>query len=123
MLGIRAAIGAVLMLAGLNGFAPAASFPTQIPGWRYCSVAATGSATAYFSRVFASDSGIYAVGVANSFNAYVSARHDPELLSGATCPGLFDTAQEAEDDLNDHASRLRRNGRDVVFTRWTYLGD
>ncbi|MNS09082.1 hypothetical protein D3C72_405530 [compost metagenome] len=115
------AVGA--MSAALAGFSPAPKASAQLPGWRYCSSAPAGKPVAYFSRVFASDTSVYHVGVANSFNGHVAARHDPEIVSGAICAGLFDTAQQAEDDLNEQASRWRRNGRDVIFTRWIYRGD
>lgn len=114
-----------LALIGTTAYSPPTTGATaaQIPGWRYCRSAQWESSTVYFSRVFPSDTSIYVVGVQNSFNSYVSGRHDSKAISGALCMGLYDTAQEAQDELNDDAAKTRRDGLSAVFTLWSYHGD
>lgn len=89
--------------------------------WVYC-LSMHGDAV-YFSGIFSVSMHTYGVGIENSFNSYVAARHDPGASSGALCMTGFDSYQEAADDMNDDIAVRRRSGKQVVVTRWSYRGD
>lgn len=112
--------GVSIALTAMLSFAP----PTEAQNteWRYCSSVSRESNTAYFSAVFPSNMGIYHIGVANSFRAYIDSRYSHHRAT-PNCMGLFDSVQEAEDALNTQAGRWQRDGYQVSFTRWVYRGD
>ena len=73
----------------------------------------------YFSQSFAVERGTYAVGLENSFDAFVSARFDADAISGATCMGPYDSASEGADERNEHIGQVRRSGKSAVLTLWS----
>jgi hypothetical protein len=84
----------------------------------YCVVQDGGAKQAFYSGVFAgdySDSQSYQ----QSFLAYVDARYGDTSAGTVSLCFYEDTAQEAMDAGNYKAASDRRNGYNVVWTRWT----
>lgn len=113
-----AALGALLLAT------PAAAPAQGSTAWFYCSLAKSpyGDPT-FYSAIFRADRGIYGRALENSFNSYVSARHDPDAISGAICFGPYDDYQEAADRENDSIANDRRRDIRTVVTRWEYRGN
>lgn len=118
---IAAALLSISGAAPLRETAPPLPVSTQEPDYRYCVLSGQPNGrTVYVSRVFSVSGGTYAVGIENSYNAFVSARFDPRSSSGANCLGPYDSAREAEDERNANIAQRRRDGISVVETRWSY---
>jgi len=116
---------AAVVAGALGTLVLAAPAPAQgDTAWFYCSLAKSpyGNPT-FYSSIFRADRGIYGRALENSFNRYVSARHDPDAISGSICFGPFDDYQDAADQENDSIASDRRGDRGVVLTRWEYRGN
>lgn len=71
----------------------------------------------YFSRVWAMTSDGPTIGIQPDFNSFVNARYSSKGGTSAQCLKFYGRS-EAERRLNDLAAEARRNGNEVVFTRW-----
>lgn len=79
--------------------------------------------TYYFSEVFTLKLGTWDQGAENSFHSFVSGRLAEGTLDTWQCMGPYETAQNAEDEMNDHIGERRYDDDRVVLTRWRYHGD
>jgi hypothetical protein len=121
---MRAILRLVAAVIAGTTIATAAQAEDGRSDWRYCQLAIQPyGKTVYFSEVFVVEDGTYGRGIENAFNSFVTARHDPDAISGAICLGPYESRSDAENALNDGIGRVRRMGNRVVFTQWRYHGD
>lgn len=66
---------------------------------------------------------VIAIATARPTMILVASRFNDRAISGAMCMGLYDSRQQAEDEMNEQAASWRRdNDRRPIFTRWVYRG-
>jgi hypothetical protein len=112
-------LGLVVML--LVAITASAAFAQNGTVYRFCKLAKSPYGNpVYYSAVFEVDYDISANGVENDFNAFVSAQYDPDAISGSICFGPYDSYRDADNYQNELIAKDRRDGDDVVLTRWYY---
>lgn len=116
-----AIIGMLTCLCGALGASAPSMADYGAFAYHYCY--ASEGETYYFSEIFTLETGKWDQGAENSFHSFVTGRLADGPLDHWQCMGPYETATEAEDKMNDHIGERRRDGDDVVLTRWRYHGD
>lgn len=79
--------------------------------------------TYFFSEIFTLERGTWDQGAENSFHSFVSGRLAEGTLDTWQCMGPYETAQSADDAMNDDIGERRYDNDRVVTTDWRYRGD
>jgi len=113
----RLGLVCALVLAALAG--PVSAQTNQ--AYFYCQLAKKPYGDpSFYSSVFRAERGIYPPAMQNAFDGHISARHDPDAMSGTICFGPFESYREAMEDKEDSMARSQRAGRHVIVTGWGY---
>jgi hypothetical protein len=120
------AISAIIVIGAMVTAVPttAAAVPQGERMYAYCRATEFGSGDGrvWVSSVFAVDSEVYHVGIANSFRSHLEGVNGARVNT-PQCAGYHDTRQDALDHRNDALSSYRRFGRRVDLVQWRYQGD